>query len=146
MKVSFLLSKINSNFGGCSFEQEGNDFYIKGADAVRKKLGSGIIDFNMSNLITLYTHNGTSVYTYKFTEDYPCCMIFVHVTSDNNNVHADSTFSLSEGSAKTLVGSKILVWGPSCSNAYVLTNVKAGDTMVISSEYYCYVAMRVIYS
>lgn len=35
-----MFDAINSNFGGCSFEQEGNDFYITGADAVRKKLGS----------------------------------------------------------------------------------------------------------
>ena len=37
--VHCLYQEINSNFGGCSFEQEGNDFYITGADAVRKKLG-----------------------------------------------------------------------------------------------------------
>lgn len=36
----FEVNDINSNFGGCSFEQEGNDFYVVGADAVRKKLGS----------------------------------------------------------------------------------------------------------
>lgn len=30
---------LNDKFGGCTFEQEGNDFYIVGADAVRKKLG-----------------------------------------------------------------------------------------------------------
>ena len=35
----FEVNDINSNFGGCSFEQEGNDFYVTGADAVRKKLG-----------------------------------------------------------------------------------------------------------
>ncbi len=35
------IDEINSNFGGCSFEQEGDDFYVTGADAVRKKLGSG---------------------------------------------------------------------------------------------------------
>lgn len=31
---------LNSSLNGCSFEQEGNSFYIIGADAVRKKLGS----------------------------------------------------------------------------------------------------------
>ena len=36
---ALALKEANSNFGGCSFEQEGNDFYIKGADSVRKKLG-----------------------------------------------------------------------------------------------------------
>ena len=50
------VSTINNNLGGCSFEQEGEDFYIVGADAVRKKLGnrSGIV----VTLIT--TGNGSS--------------------------------------------------------------------------------------
>ena len=30
---------INSSLDGCSFEQDGEDFYIVGADSVRKKLG-----------------------------------------------------------------------------------------------------------
>lgn len=38
-EANSALKETNSNFGGCSFEQEGNDFYIKGADSVRKKLG-----------------------------------------------------------------------------------------------------------
>lgn len=29
----------NQNLGGCALSQEGSDFYIVGADAVRKKLG-----------------------------------------------------------------------------------------------------------
>lgn len=37
---ALALKEANSNFGGCSFEQEGNDFYITGADSVRKKLGN----------------------------------------------------------------------------------------------------------
>lgn len=40
----FEVNDINSNFGGCSFEQEGDDFYVVGADAVRKKLGNFDID------------------------------------------------------------------------------------------------------
>ncbi len=38
--VNTLRSNVNSSLNGCSFEQEGNSFYIIGADAVRKKLGS----------------------------------------------------------------------------------------------------------
>lgn len=34
---------LNHDLGGCALTQEGNDFYITGADAVRKKLGSGKI-------------------------------------------------------------------------------------------------------
>lgn len=36
---ALALKEANSNLGGCSFEQKGNDFYITGADSVRKKLG-----------------------------------------------------------------------------------------------------------
>lgn len=39
-EANSVLKETNSNLGGCSFEQEGNDFYITGADAVRKKLGN----------------------------------------------------------------------------------------------------------
>lgn len=38
--VNTLRSNVSSSLNGCSFEQEGNSFYIIGADAVRKKLGS----------------------------------------------------------------------------------------------------------
>ena len=39
-EANSALKETNSNLGGCSFEQEGNDFYITGADSVRKKLGN----------------------------------------------------------------------------------------------------------
>lgn len=35
-----MMKMLNGNLGGCSFSQEGNDFYIIGADSVRKKLGN----------------------------------------------------------------------------------------------------------
>ena len=34
------IDALNSDLGGCSLEQEGGNFYIVGADAVRKKLGN----------------------------------------------------------------------------------------------------------
>ncbi len=37
------VSTLNNNLGGCQLTQEGEDFYIVGADSVRKKLGSGFI-------------------------------------------------------------------------------------------------------
>ena len=55
--IKSLKYHINSNMGGCQFEQEGNDFYIVGADSVRKKLG------NASDCITI---NGISFnHTFK---------------------------------------------------------------------------------
>lgn len=39
-RIKTEFDSVNSSLNGCSFEQEGNSFYIIGADAVRKKLGS----------------------------------------------------------------------------------------------------------
>lgn len=39
-EANSALKETKSDLGGCSFEQEGNDFYITGADSVRKKLGN----------------------------------------------------------------------------------------------------------
>lgn len=44
-----LTNKLN----GCSLEQDGNNFYIVGADAVRKKLGSG--DFTITGTLRVST-------------------------------------------------------------------------------------------
>ena len=40
MFSSIHLLQLNNKLNGCSLEQDGEDFYIVGADAVRKKLGS----------------------------------------------------------------------------------------------------------
>ena len=48
--------ELYNNLNGCSFEQSGEDFYIVGADSVRKKLGS--------NELTLYgTYSGNQTIT-----------------------------------------------------------------------------------
>lgn len=39
-RIKTEFDSVYSSLNGCSFEQEGNNFYIIGADAVRKKLGS----------------------------------------------------------------------------------------------------------
>lgn len=52
------IDAINSNFGGCSFEQEGNDFYITGADAVRKKLGDSVDITGSFSLAVSYRNAG----------------------------------------------------------------------------------------
>lgn len=54
MTAVFFISitPINNKLNGCSLEQDGEDFYIVGADAVRKKLCSGL--------------NGTFIFTYAF--------------------------------------------------------------------------------
>ena len=39
------IDGLSRDLGGCSLEQDGVDFYIVGADAVRKKLGSNGIAY-----------------------------------------------------------------------------------------------------
>lgn len=41
---------LNDKFGGCTLEQVGQEFYITGADAVRKKLGDSSIKFYETNI------------------------------------------------------------------------------------------------
>ena len=41
-KLDKLSNNIEDKLGGCSIEQDGSDFYIVGADSVRKKLGEPI--------------------------------------------------------------------------------------------------------
>ncbi len=38
------VKELSNKLGNCSLIQEGNDFYIVGADAVRKKLGSNVYE------------------------------------------------------------------------------------------------------
>lgn len=46
-----VVGELINKLSGCSLEQEGNDFYITGADSVRKKLG---------NMELVYTYTTTS--------------------------------------------------------------------------------------
>lgn len=66
------LSQLNNKLNGCSLEQVGEDFYIVGADSVRKKLGK--LNFVLSTSVTIYYQdlnnvrtqvNAKITYTYK---------------------------------------------------------------------------------
>lgn len=64
-RIADEFSSINNNLGGCQLTQEGEDFYIVGADSVRKKLGSATIKSQ-----TLSSGRvGSSGYTHTFVFD-----------------------------------------------------------------------------
>ncbi len=42
--VLFTVTELSRDLGGCSFEQKGDNFYIVGADSVRKKLAEPIFE------------------------------------------------------------------------------------------------------
>lgn len=46
----------NSSLNGCSFEQDGEDFYIVGADSVRKKLGNLNMKINLEIVSAIDTN------------------------------------------------------------------------------------------
>lgn len=54
LAVQEMFGALNDNLGGCSLEQEGNDFYIIGADSVRKKLqGNNPIIISQKNIYVI---------------------------------------------------------------------------------------------
>ncbi len=70
MTTNTSIPALNDKLAGCSFEQEGNDFYIVGADAVRKKLGSGDYRITATFAANVYGGSGwgnTTRFTYTIT-------------------------------------------------------------------------------
>lgn len=57
-KLSNNIETTNGKLGGCSFEQDGNTFYVVGADSVRKKLGNDDV-----RMFTLSFPNADGTYT-----------------------------------------------------------------------------------
>lgn len=69
---------LNNKLNGCSLEQEGEDFYIVGADSVRKKLGN--IDASKIKMVEKsisITGGGTLTATVTPSEDCTICVSFV---------------------------------------------------------------------
>ncbi|MEY8324488.1 hypothetical protein AALB47_11330 [Lachnospiraceae bacterium 54-11] len=94
--VKEMFGALNDNFGGCSFEQAGDSFYIVGADAVRKKLGSTVNKL-------LYTNNtlvgGSSI---SFTIDRDCGNGILVLAVTNNGLVTFSNINVDNGSIKVI--------------------------------------------
>lgn len=144
---------LNDNLGGniLTYNESEDAYYVQhGADAVPKKLGSGngLMDVNLSEKQLLYQNGGgAKVDTYKFTKDYPHCLIFGYAQNNETYVYVNCTFSLSEGKSRALITSsetQFVIYGMSCYSVYELTNVKAGDTMKIESRYKSQVFVKTI--
>lgn len=112
------IDEINSNLGGCSLEQEGNDFYITGADAVRKKLGDRkLMSFN-------YTLSG-----YSFEN--------VPLPVDDAKIVMVKTSANSSGAAIDMVAKSVLFNSPSylylkyVNESTISVQVEHGSAIVI---------------
>lgn len=59
-------SVLNNKLGNCSLERSGNDFYIVGADAVRKKLG----EYKKITVFNGYSYAAQSINIAQYTANY----------------------------------------------------------------------------
>lgn len=55
-RIKTEFDNVNSSLNGCSFEQDGEDFYIVGADSVRKKLGNLNMKINLEIVSAIDTN------------------------------------------------------------------------------------------
>lgn len=96
-----LEQRIENGFadlGGCSFMQEGEDFYIVGANEVKKKLGSGKITKLGAQVVNI-SYNGVAVGSVSWTVPQGTtidqCLAYVegYYFRINSNPEANNTFS-----------------------------------------------------
>ena len=85
-ELSNNINTTSSKLGGCSFEQDGNAFYIVGADSVRKKLGNDNV-----RIFTLSLPNADGAYTLD-NLDLAGDPNFI-VVSTANNVWVDAIYN-----------------------------------------------------
>ena len=114
------IDELSSDLGGCSFEREGDNFYVVGADAVRKKLGSNGI-----------AYLGEMPYT--CTQDYGECTLltFCHQKSATQNV----TIKNLNGSYNIRQIVPAHIGGVLCFLAIVdVTNLNSGATIDTDSS------------
>ena len=114
------VAQLISDLGGCSFEQENGNFYVVGADAVRKKLGSNGI-----------AYLGEMPYT--CAKDYGECTLltFCHQKSATQNV----TIKNLNGSYNIRQIIPAHIGGVLCFLAIVdVTNLNSGATIDTDSS------------
>lgn len=114
------VAQLISDLGGCSFEQEGDNFYVVGADAVRKKFGSNGI-----------AYLGEMPYT--CAKDYGECTLltFCHQKSATQNV----TIKNLNGSYNIRQIIPAHIGGVLCFLAIVdVTNLNSGATIDTDSS------------
>ena len=98
-EANSVLKETNSNLGGCSFEQEGDNFYVVGADAVRKKLGSsgsgGTLETVAVRDRTVMTRN----YIFNNTEDYTSLVLNIKNPANGGNATSATVYGTPVGTS-----------------------------------------------
>ena len=119
---ALALKEANSNLGGCSFEQEGDNFYVVGADAVRKKLGSSGIGGTLETVAVRDRTVMTRNYIFNNTGDYVSLVLNVKTPPNGGNANSVTVYGTAIGTSTYKQIQKITTL-----NADVTVNIKGYD-------------------
>ena len=93
------VDTLNSDLGGCSLEQEDGNFYIVGADSVRKKLGNTRISGTLETVAvrdrTIMTRN----YIFNNTEDYTSLVLNIKNPANGGNATSATVYGTPVGTS-----------------------------------------------
>lgn len=116
------IDALNRDLGGCSFEQEGDNFYVVGADAVRKKLGSSGIGGTLETVAVRDRTVMTRNYIFNNTWDYVSLVLNVKTPPNGGNANSVTVYGTAIGTSTYKQIQKITTL-----NADVTVNIKGYD-------------------
>lgn len=96
-KLDKLSNNLEDKLGGCSLRQEGNDFFIMGADSVSKKLGNTGISGTLETVAvrdrTIMTRN----YIFNDTGDYTSLVLNIKRPPNGGNANSATIYGTPSG-------------------------------------------------
>ena len=113
---------LSRDLGGCSFEREGDNFYVVGADAVRKKLGSSGIGGTLETVAVRDRTVMTRNYIFNNTGDYVSLVLNVKTPPNGGNANSVTVYGTAIGTSTYKQIQKITTL-----NADVTVNIKGYD-------------------
>ena len=116
------MTELNSDLGGCSLEQENGNFYIVGADAVRKKLCSSGISGTLETVAVKDRTIMTRSYVFNDTGDYTSLVLNVKNPPNGGNATSATVYGTAIGTSTYKQIQKIATL-----NTDVTVNIKGYD-------------------
>lgn len=93
------IDALNSDLGGCSLEQENGNFYIVGADSVRKKLGNSGISGSLETVAVKDRTKMTRNYIFNNTEDYTSLVLNIKKPANGGNATSATVYGAPAGTS-----------------------------------------------
>ena len=113
---------LSRDLGGCSLEQNGEDFYVVGADSVRKKLGSSGIGGTLETVAVRDRTVMTRNYIFNNTGYYVSLVLNVKTPPNGGNANSVTVYGTAIGTSTYKQIQKITTL-----NADVTVNIKGYD-------------------